>query len=366
MTKRISVLAALLFLLLRSGSAWALDAADVVGISLNPGLILKIYSEVNQTNQVITTWPAGLDPAVLQVTVKAKNSNAGPITPCFRVQVREKGNVILSGAVLTVNSAIQPGETKTFSASGFQIQGTFTGSIDPNFQNDLGDITPDNVKEAAAKIMSRKFDVCLLQIDCGSQAVIAGAIEGCDRISLFSGAPGADSTVATIIVPHNQDVASALPVFLWSPAIHRSLSVGQIAYQIEIREGDPEGQLVHSVRTGKGQISYSYQSSDPALRPGVQYYWRVISLDANGNPFAGPGNRGWNITKWFRINGSMQSITLQGVDQWLRQAGAGLLGDQLAKYGIGGLVSPADLNDPIYKAMAAGKATLVKVEITKK
>jgi len=181
------------------------------------------------------------------------------------------------------------------------------------------------------------------------------------------GNPGADCSVAVIVYPHNNAVYSAFPTLVWVPAQHRSCTQPDLSYLVEVMRDDEGSAPYARIRVPKGQSFYQWQAGDPVIEPGHKYYWRVVGLDCNGNPFCGPSDRGWNIIKWFIFEGQGGChYSLADVDDFIRKNASPDIREKLKHYLAKSLAKPGGLSDPFVCRILSGQIKLNSIEFQTK
>lgn len=349
----------------------------VSSFTINTALIFELYNVAQQNNGTVTTWPAGMNSAVVQAVVR----NDGPEGQlCFQVVVREPGsacsgqNVVWSPTLRT-REAVKSGETRTLTAADFDLDsgsggGSFCTEFEEQIKRDFERFDPGQIQKAVDMFLKRRFEVCLLPVVCGwDGSYVSGNQGACSVFTLFQGNPGMQAQAALPIHPHNGPVPDCNVNFLWTSAMHSKLGAGQVAYTLELREG-LEGEPLARVEVPAGQTHYQWSARDRALEPGKRYHWRVISRNArNGQPFGGPDGRGWNAQKWFSCGGD-QSLdkcrySLEDLDRFVQANADPKVREALRDLRIQAVAS-GKLDDPEVCRLLSGKARLSSVQVTRK
>jgi hypothetical protein len=372
------ILAAALFV--ANGLQASTPVGQVQSFGLNNGLILELYNVAQQNNGVVSSYPAGLNPAVVQATVKNVGAQAGPL--CFQIVLQEPGVTCsdTSGAslvwspVISTKMSIQPGETRSLGAADFETSGSFQGalcsSFEADFKKDFEDVSIEDLPKVVDRLLKRRFQVCLVPVSCGGGSnapSVSDAKSQCSVLTLFQANPGAQASVAGIIYPHNNGVPSCNLNFLWTPALYPGLSSSEISYTLEVR-ADGSEEVIARVDVPAGQNFYQWSARDRALEPGQKYWWRVISRKAkNGAPFGGQDGRGWNIQKWF-ICGEAPGkcrVTLADLDRFVQANAKPEVRDALKGFLVKA-ITDGQLDDAALCRLINGKAKVNAITVIKK
>lgn len=353
-------------------------AHTVSSFGINQALIFELYNVAQQNNGQVTSWPAGMNSAVIQATV---TNNGAPGKLCFQVVVTEPGSVCSGGNVvwspiITTKDVIQSGETRVLTAADFELQagsggGSFCTNFEEQIKKDFENFDPGQIQKAVDMFLKRRFQICLVPVVCNHPAS-SPATPGtgnCTVFTLFQANPGAQAQVGVLIYPHNNAVPDCNINFLWTPALFPGLSAADIYYTLEVREG-LEGEPLARVDVPAGQTYYQWSGRDRALKPGQKYHWRIVSKKKkSGQPFGGPDGRGWNIQKWF-VCGSDQAAskcryTLEDLDRFVQQNAKPEVRDALKGFLIKA-ISSGQLDDPAVCRLLSGKARLNSISVTRK
>lgn len=357
-------------------------AGQVQSFSINTSLIFELYNVAQQNNGNVSSYPAGMNPAVVQATVKNIGSSDAQL--CFQIVVQEDGKTcadsggasLVWSPVITTKDAIKAGETRSLGASDFTTQaggyqGNLCNSFEDDLKNDFQDVDPSKLGSVVDKLLKRKFKVCLVPVDCAAGSndpSVADQRAQCSSFTLFQPNPGAQAQVGVLIYPHNNAVPNCNLNFLWTPALYPGLSASEVKYVLEVLE-DQGGEPYARVQIPAGQTFYQWSPRDPQLKAGTKYYWRVISLKAKtGAPFGGPDGRGWNIMKWFTCGADQAAeqchFNLADLDRYVQQNAKPEVRDALKGFIIKALAG-GDLKDPAICHLINGQATLTGITVTK-
>ncbi len=351
----------------------------VTSFTINQGLIFELYNTAQQTQGAVTTWPANMNSAVIQATVK---NGATDRKLCFQVVVQETGSVcagnnLVWSPIISTKDVIPANSTRVLTASDFEISaqgnggGNFCTDFEAQIKKDFEKIDPSSIGKVVDMFLKRNFSVCLVPVDCSHNAS-SPATPGqgnCSNFTLFQSNPGAQAQVGVLIYPHNNSVPDCAVNFLWTPALYPGLSGNEVRYTLEVLE-DTDGEPLARIDVDAGQTYYQWSPRDRALTPGKKYYWRVISkLASTGQPFGGPDGRGWNIQKWFTCGESQAEAkcryTLEDLDRWVKANAQPDVREALKGFMIKAINS-GQLDDPAVCRLLSGKARLGSVSVTKK
>jgi hypothetical protein len=355
-------------------------AGQVSSFSVNQALILELYNTAQQTQGEVTSWPPNMNAAVIQATVK--NTSAVDQKLCFQVVVQEPGsacagNNLVWSPIISSKDEIKAGETRVLTAADFEISsigtggGNFCTQFEEQIQKDFENVDIGNLQKAVDMFLKRRFQVCLVPVDCSYNASSPATPQSgnCTTLTLMQPNPGAQAQVGVLIYPHNNGVPDCNINFLWTPALYPGLGANDISYTLEVREG-LEGEPLARVDIPAGQTYYQWSGRDRALEPGKKYHWRIVSRIAkSGKPFGGPDGRGWNIQKWFTCGDAQAAAkcryTLADLDRYVQQNATPDVRAALKDFLIKGIAS-GQLDDPAVCALLSGKATLDSISVVKK
>jgi hypothetical protein len=307
--------------------------------------------------------------AVVQLTLK--NNGTASAYPYFRLIVSDPtcGSILVNSGIVTTLTPVGPGGPTTIGAAQLQVYNnsfnttTVTQCFQGEVQNNFSD--PSKIQDAVNKLITTTFTVCLQLCDSSGTAYGSPV---CTPLTFFNQQPGNETTIPILIYPHNNGVPTRYPQFVWSRASKPGMDPSQFKYRLEVCENDPSAPPIEKVETQPGQTFYQWSAGDRALEPGKKYWWRAIGLDTNNQPIGGSNDSGWNITKWFEIDGVMIPVTLGDLDSWV-QAAAG--GDASVKSIIENMkidhaIDPPSLADDLYNQLKSGTASVVGVEVSTK
>ncbi|MCL5056371.1 MAG: FecR family protein [Firmicutes bacterium] len=89
----------------------------------------------------------------------------------------------------------------------------------------------------------------------------------------------------TLLTPNNQELNTVLPDFSWNP--FKGAKGYALLLGAKLKNGDLDNNFaVATIKTNNTDLRY--QLSNPPLEPGKTYYWSVVPLDSQGNPFTRP------------------------------------------------------------------------------
>ena len=364
---------------------------EVQSFTIKNGLILELFNVAQQNNGNVASWPAGLNPAVVQATVQNISGTDQPL--CFQLVVQEVGvpcsSTVTPGAslvwspVISTKDVIKAGETRALTAidfvadAGNAFEGALCTSFQDSLENDFQGTDAADFPKVVDRLLKRVYKVCLVPVACGggsNNPVVSAPGMQCSSLTLIQPNPGAQASVAMLIYPHNNEVPFGTLNFLWTPALYPGLSSDRIRYVIEIAE-QLQGEPLARIAVPKGQTFYQWSPRDKDLEAGKQYYWRVISMNASGATFGGPDGRGWNIQKWFRVKGGTTgpcSYTLADLEHYVNSHAQGNVKAFIKGMGLKNLRLPEGstgttlYNDPDICALLSGKAELKAINVSKK
>jgi hypothetical protein len=294
-----------------AGPAWAATSgpqSDVVFFSFNSSVLVELYNMVagqgGSGNLTLSSFPAQQVASALRVTLH--NSGTTPDSPCLQVVIYDKGNPVVWCSSLVPKVALKPGETRVMSALDFDVSSSFGGGFDQNFaNNELKGLDASS----ASKFLTRSFTVCANVLPKGGNGCTAGSSSGpagggsqgsCCNMTIMVGNPNADCRPASPLYPgQGQQSSSLYPGFAWTPAFQRNTPPSQVSYLLEVGTGDPGSAPLARVDVPSGISNYQWGSKDVALAPATLYWWRVTSLDAQGQPFCGAGGQGQSLASLF-------------------------------------------------------------------
>lgn len=360
------------------GTATLHASVKVDGLTFNTQLMLEMYNVASQNNNVITSYPANLNPGV--VTVRVTNlDTVNAATPCFQVVVNEPGSAcgkVVDGPVLQVKDPIPAGKTVMLNANSFIVSGTYNGKLCQAFEDEMksqfdgGDVS--KLQSALQQFLKRRFQVCLIEAP-GCTGPGSGS-QSCADFEIFTSAPGSKASCSVLIYPHNNGVPNGFPNFLWTPAIYPGKTGADISYTLEVLE-DGSNEAFTRIDIPAGQTYYQWGANDRTLLPGRKYQFRVISkLAASGQLIGGQNGQGWNTMKWFEIAATKGasvdegpcSYTLEQLAAFV-QANAGNpdVATALKGFKLSAVTSKQGLNDPAICRLLKDKKKLLGVTVVK-
>jgi hypothetical protein len=297
---------------------FAAPGFTVSGFTLNPGLIIEMAKQAQQTTGTLTEYPAGLNPNILGLMVT--NTDTVPAYAYIRIYINDAGNgtqcasnnnQIVSGCPIRTKVMLQPGVPTHLDASSFTTNmGTgisFSGNFCQQFvtdeQNQLGvnnnnngsNNTPSNaaIQSEVQRLMTHQFQVCVDVVDQSCPTTKPYGTS-CTNFTLLLGSPGAGTVPALPLNPIDREISGSL-IFLWIPG-HGS-DPSPVRHRLEITDGFDSTSPLVTKEFAPGIASYTWQASDFGFEAGKQYYWAIVALASDGTPLG----RSVPIKKWFRL-----------------------------------------------------------------
>ena len=363
--------------LAKAGTA---STVNVDSVSFDTNLFYQVYNTAQQNNNQITEWPTTLANQAGIVLAAIRNTTATPIQPYFRVGIIEtsygcsNNEVLLTPLVIQLKDTLGPNESRTTNMNSWMLANSvvsaqFCSTIQNDLQSKFQNFDPSKIQEALNLLNQKNFQACLQQCDAVGSPV-AGATKACATIKLFTANSVVNQTiVAMLIYPHNNEVPTTFPNFIWSPAILSSdIGKTDVWYTLEVSEQGQDAPFWTVDIDQPNAQFYQWKGSDRALTPGKSYCWKVISNIKIGDvkkPVGGNG-KGWNITKCFTIKGDAPgrcSYTKEDLDKWLQANASADVKAQLQGQTIKNILDVE--NDPEICRLLSGQVKFTSIKVVK-
>lgn len=292
----------------RAAQTEGIAVFQLSGFTFDSSMVINLINDAVQTNGVITDYNAGPNAGVVTVTIK--NIGSAPGTCYFEpilTQINSGGfvfncpsppNQLVLGPVLQTRTQIQPGQTLVANLNNFEVtSGGYSGSVCTDIKSTF---QGGSFSDVAKAVLKMSLEACVVPTDSSGDVLGPKACNVGGPSSFFTQPPANATACPLLIDPHNDNVPSALPNFVWTPAFENGSSAG-IKYRLVISETEG-GQPWASIEVPVGQDYYQWQASDRAFEGGKKYWYHVISEeDVTDKPVGGQNGDGWNTEKWFLI-----------------------------------------------------------------
>jgi|GEM_PF-4230534 len=370
---------------------------EISNLTFDHAMLFNLVNAATQGN-VASFTGAGPNAGIVSVTIH--NSGTGSGTCYLLPTVIDDSNSayncdtngnLATGPVVQTTKVFKPGETASVNLGGFTLVSSTNYSFCQNLKNlvgnnfggnnsnnnnnsnNSGSPSTSNVLSAVGSVVHELLQlpltVCLSVVSPSTPG--NGGAKTCVPITVFVRPPSVTTASAMLIYPNNTTIATALPSFVWTPALVNGSSLG-LVYELVLSQS-ANGNPWYSVQVPPGETFYQYQSTDRVLILKQQYWWHIIALQSGSmQPVGGQNGQGWSqpqgtftYTLTGAPNGFGAGVTLQALSQLIQlhassavlQALSGMQLQSVAPFGV--------LQDPDLGALLAKPSEIKSISVEK-